>query len=199
MEMSTIIVLVIAVFIIVYRIKTWNDVDVLAKKSDIVEEVVEYKVQDSSVTIAKPKATKKTTVKENKTSNKPYKKTLKADLPKNQLLAKALDNSLGEQLVFEISSEPTKATSTLITLFTDESQSGRAVGLIYEKNKSTTTIIKTFDVKMQDNDQFKVVTSFSKSLSIKKSEMKTQSIDATHLFVPEDKSVLVGDVVLTLK
>ncbi len=210
MELSTIIVLAIAVFIIVYRIKTWNEVNVLAK-DEIVEEVVEYKIDEPTVstveTKTKKEPAKKTTAKkttaakssEKKPAAKPYKKSLKADLAKNQALSDALKNSLGEQLVFELKSKPKAGMTTLITLIPSLTQGDRAVGLVYEKSKTQMTIIKSFDVKMQTNDQFKVATTFAKSLTVKKADMSSKVVEATQLFVSEDKSVNVSDVVLTLK
>ena len=211
MEMSTIIVLAIAIFIIIYRIKTWNDVNVLDKKSKIVEEVVEYKVDEPTVTAvkatkAKPKAAAKKPKKDATPAKKAtaakstaYKKTLKADLSKNQVLAQAVSNSLGDQLVLEIKSQPKSGVTTLITLAPSFCKDDRAVGLVYEKTKASMTIIKSFDVKIQANGQFKIATTFSKSLAVKKDDMATQSVVATQLFVSDDKSVDVADVVVTLK
>ena len=207
MEMSTIIVLAIAIFIIIYRIKTWNDVNVLEAKSDIVEEVVEYKIDTPSVTVAKetkkkaaPKketaakksaekkapakkaADKKPVVKKpapkKVASADSVKKSLKADAAKNVALEQAVTNSLKEQNVFEIASQPKKGMSTLITLIESLSKGDRAVGIVYEKNKEGITIVKSFDVKMT-NDQFKVATSFAKSLTVKKADMKSDTITAT--------------------
>lgn len=213
MEMSTLIVLAIAVFIIVYRIKTWNDVNVLKKESAIVEEVVEYKV-DSEVTKEVKKASKTTAKKEPKAAVKKepktakksdtkaeafYKKNLKGDAAKNIVLSQAVANTLADQLVFKILSQPKKGVTTLITLVDSFTQGDRAVGLIYESSKAGVTVIKSFDVKMQANDQFKVATTFAKSLTVKKADMKPENIQATHLFVSEDKSVDIKSVVITLK
>ena len=213
MEMSTLIVLAIAIFIIVYRIKTWNDVNVLKKESAIVEEVVEYKVDNKakdtvkkvSKTAAK-KETKTVAKKEPKTAKKAeskagevYKKNLKGDLSKNIVLSQAVDNSLAEQLVFEIASQPKKGVTTFITLVESFTKDDRAVGLIYESSKAGVTVIKSFDVKMQANSQFKVATTFSKSLTVKKEDMKSQNIQATHLYVSDDKIVDIKSVVITLK
>lgn len=252
MEMSTIIVLAIAVFIIIYRIKTWNDVDVLEPKDDIVEEVVEYKIDTPSVTVAKetkkkaaPKketvakktAAKKTPAKKaaaekapvekvaakkatdkkpaakkaapkKTTEKKPpvkksvaadsVKKSLKADVAKNIALEQAVTNSIKEQSVFEIASQPKKGVSTLITLIESLSKDDRAVGMVYEKSKEGITIIKSFDVKMT-NDQFKVATTFAKSVTVKKADMKSDTITATHFFVNEEKTVAVENATITLK
>ena len=213
MEMSTLIVLAIAIFIIVYRIKTWNDVNVLKKESAIVEEVVEYKVDNKakdtvkkvSKTAAK-KETKTVAKKEPKTAKKAtskagdtYKKNLKGDLSKNIVLSQAVANSLDEQLVFEIASQPKKGVTTFITLVDSFTKDDRAVGLIYESSKAGVTVIKSFDVKMQANNQFKVATTFAKSLTVKKGDMKSQNIQATHLFVSDDKIVDIKDVAITLK
>ncbi len=213
MEMSTLIVLAIAIFIIVYRIKTWNDVNVLKKESKIVEEVVEYKVDNKakdtvkevSKTAAK-KETKTVAKKEPKTAKKAeskagelYKKNLKGDLSKNIVLSQAVTNSLDEQLVFEIASQPKKGVTTFITLVEAFTKDDRAVGLIYESSKAGVTVIKSFDVKMQANNQFKVATTFSKSLTVKKEDMKSQSIQATHFFVSDDKTVDIKNVAITLK
>lgn len=198
MDFSTVAVLTIAGFIIFYRIKTWNDVDVLQKDDVIVEEVVEYKV-DSAVE-SEPKTTKPK--KKKSLDNKAeilYKKTLKADSNKNIVLSKALANELGNQLVFEFKEQPKKGVTTLITLVESFTKEDRAVGLIYESSKSGMTLIKSFDVKMQAKEQFKVATTFSKSLTIKKEEMKSQSIKATHLFVSEDKIFDTKNVAVALK
>lgn len=210
MEMSTLIVLAIAIFIIVYRIKTWNDVNVLKKESEIVEEVVEYKVdsdvkkevKQASKTAAK-KETKSTAKKEPKKSatkaGTSYKKNLKGDVAKNIVLSQAVANTLEDQLVFEVSSQPKKGVTTLITLVEAFTKDDRAVGVIYESSKAGITVIKSFDVKMQANNQFKVATTFSKSLTVKKEDMKLQDIEATHLFVSDDKIVDIKDVAITLK
>lgn len=194
MEMSTLIVLAIAVFIIVYRIKTWNDVDILKKEPVIVEEVVEYKV-DSEVKKEVKKPSKKSTSK----VGSPYTKSLKGDVAKNIVLSQAVANTLEDQLVFEVASQPEKDVTTLITLVEPFTKDERAVGVIYELSKAGVTVIKSFDVKMQANDQFKVATTFSKALTVKKSDMKSQNIQATHLFVSDDKLVDVKDAIITLK
>jgi len=206
MDFSTIAVLTIAVFIIFYRIKTWNDVNVLKKDDVIAEEVVEYKVEDSPVKVVKDKKPAKKPVKktEKKSEAKSksevlYKKTLKADSDKNIVLSKALANELGSQLVFEVKSEPKKGVSTLITLVDSYTKDDRAVGLIYESSKSGVTVMKSFDVKMQAKEQFKVATSFSKSLTVKKEDMLAQSIQATKLFVSEDKIFDIKNVAITIK
>jgi len=203
MEMSTLIVLAIAIFIIVYRIKTWNDVNVLKKESKIVEEVVEYKVDNKD---AVKKVSKTAAKKESKTAKKVsskagelYKKNLKGDLSKNIVLSQAVANSLDEQLVFEIASQPKKGVTTFITLVESFTKDDRAVGLIYESSKAGVTVIKSFDVKMQANNQFKVATTFAKSLTVKKEDMKSQNIQATHFFVSDDKIVDIKDVAITLK
>jgi len=192
MEMSTIIVLAIAIFIIIYRARTWNEVNVINDEPEIVEEVVEYKVEETTKSSSKPK-------KSEKTASKPYTKTLKADLVKNQLLSQAVNNSIGDQWVYEIKSQPKSGVTTLITLVPSFTKGDRAVGMIYEKSKSGVLIIKSFDVKMQAKEQFKISTSFSKSLTIKKEEMVSQVVDADQFFVSDEKSVAVSDVVLTLK
>ena len=203
MDISTLIVLGIAIFIIMYRIKTWNDVNVLKKEDTITEEVVEYKVEsEPTVTVAKKKkpAAKKSVAKKDSPKEEIlYKKTLKADSSKNVLLSKAFTNELKEQLVFEVKAQPKKGVDTFITLVESYCKNDRAVGLIYESSKSGVTLIKAFDVKMQANAQFKIATSFAKSLSVKKEDMKSQNIVTTHFFVSDDKTFDIKNVALTLK
>jgi hypothetical protein len=212
MEFSTFIVLAIAVFIIIYRVKTWNDVTVTASEPEIVEEVVEYKV-DATTQEAASQATKTVEIKSEKKKTdkaKPaakkkesskadtVKKSLKADAAKNKVLLDAVNNDITSQKAFEIKSQPKRGVTTYITLVDLYCVDDRAVGMIYEKHADTLTIIKSFDVKMTKG-QFKVSTNFSKSVAVKTEDMKAFDAQATHYFVSEDKSVEVANVTLTLK
>lgn len=205
MEFSTLIILAIAIFVIIYRIKTWNTISSdnaidNDSKDVIAEQVVEYKIDDTHVEPVQKKSTKKSSPDKNdkKTSSK-YKKTLNATQNKNKVLVDGVNNSIKQQYVFEIASQPREGVKTLVTLVDKYSTTDRAVGLIYEQEADKLTIIKSFDVKMQANEQFKIATSFSKSLSIKRIEMNPKSLQATHLFIKDDERLEVSQVSLTLK
>lgn len=211
MELSTLIILLIALFIVIYRIKTWNDVDPVSAVSTEVEdseaETVEKKdtkkkTAPNSETVAKKvapeksKSVKNSAAKSEKNAASLYKKKLKKDVAKNEILLSLVTDPEQTLKTLVINDQPQSGSDTYISM--TNTTEDRAQGAIFEKDKSGVTLIKSFDVKLQSNGSFKVATAFSKSLTVKVSEMKNKKIVIKHMVGDANKRYALQQVTLTL-
>lgn len=185
MELSTLIILSIATLIIVYRIKTWNDPledDTQVKESPVKKESLSNKSAVKTKTVKKSKETLNSA----KDSEVLYKKKYNATVSKNKLLVESVRHPDITGTVMEFKGKPKKGVTTKIVLINDLNQ--RAQGIIVEVKKDQLILIKSFDVKMGANSQFKVPTTFSNAQTVKAEDLKEQNFVITH-FLGHDEVV----------
>ena len=216
MELSTIIILLIAVFIVIYRIKTWNDIDPVADVTDASKETPKAKQNLAKETpnahqASKPKskrvkeaAPKDKTVskkestpkKESDKGAKTYKKRLKKGV-KNELLAQMVQTPEQNLKTLIIEDQPQKGVHTYIALAESEDVE-RACGYILQKEKEGMLLIKSFDVKRLANGSFKVSTAFSKALLVNPKEMRKRKIKVKYYALNDNERCEIEQLSITL-
>lgn len=201
MDFSTLMILTIAVLIIIYRVKTWNDDTVEpdnASDSDKPAETATAKT--SKETPAAPKKTvsaQPTKEKKVVKSSALYTKQLNGSVVKNQILVQALDLGSVEGQAVSFKGEPKRGITThVIATEVDEE---RVMGVIVEVEKEVVRLLKSFDVKLTAAKSFKVPTTFSKSQSIKLSDAVPLRLTLTDYVGHDGECYAIDDVSLTLK
>ena len=186
MDFSTLIILTIATLIIVYRIKTWNDVQENAAPDESKGSTSATKTAPSTQTSKKARQPKKTESKANESLEIQYMKKYNGKMAKNRILVESVLHPDITATVMDFKGEPKKGTTTKVVLINDLDE--RAQGIIVESRKDQIVLVKSFDVKLAASGQFKVPTSFSKSQMIKVDELKEQNFEITH-FLGHDETI----------
>ena len=207
MDLSTLIVLGIAILIIVYRVKTWNETKIDTQEDDskaqsVKETVIETPIvkepkpasKEKKTTTAKKPAAKK--VKETVASSS-YKKSFKKGVAKNECLVSMVSNPQQTLQAQAFKAQPKTGVTTYIALVTP-SEEDRATGVILEKSKSKLTLVKSFDVKMSPTKQFKIATTFSKSQAVSADKMQEETFEITHYLGHDDVTYALEEVSLSL-